>query len=67
MPDQPALEPYRIGFHMELQRQHARPHAECLIWGNRRGGQPRGAGREIESVAVPVQHLIAGGFQMPQA
>ena len=31
VPDEPALKSLRLGFHVELQREHVRPQAERLV------------------------------------
>ena len=67
VPDEPALETLRLGFHVKLQRQHVRPQAERLVLRDRRRSETRGADRQIERVAVPVQHVVGGRLQLAEA
>jgi hypothetical protein len=57
MADQPALHPLGVLLDMELERQHlAVVDAEGLMRRDRGLGEPGRATRQIESVAVPMQH-----------
>ena len=57
MADQPALHPLGVLLDMELERQHlAVVDAEGLMRRDRGFGEPSRAARQIEGIAVPMQH-----------
>src|SRR6516164_3774750 len=63
VPDQPALHALGVLLDMELQRQYfAVIVAECLMRRDRSFGKPGGATRQVEGIAVPMEHpeLVLG-------
>ena len=61
MADQPALDLRHMRLDVELQRQHPAPiGAERLIRRDRGFGEPHRAHRQVESIAVPMQHPAFG-------
>ena len=56
MAHEPVLHAGGVGLGMELQGQLSRPGPEGLVGRDVRGGQQAGAGRQVEGIAVPVQH-----------
>src|SRR5579885_205397 len=54
--DEPLLEARRRGLRMELERERIGAQRKCLVAAEGRGGEQRRALRQIERIAVPVQH-----------
>lgn len=56
MADQPAFDPPRIGFQMELKPEDMMPKRKCLVGADVRSRQAHCTRRDVELVAMPVQH-----------
>src|SRR5687768_13600924 len=54
--DQPALDAARVDLGMELEGEQVRAARKGLVAAKSGGGEQGAAGREIEGIAVPVQH-----------
>ena len=61
MPDQPRFQLLQIGLQMKLQRESVVADGESLFCTNFRERQPSRAGRQVISIAMPVQHRRAVG------
>ena len=64
MADQPSVDPSRVGLDVELDSEQTWSPPESLERAMRRESEGLAALREVEIVAVPVQHVDI--LQMPQ-
>ena len=67
MSDQPALKHLRLRLDVKLQPEHVRANRECLRWTNFCRGEPFGIHRQIEIIAMPVQHIDAIEWRQDRA